>query len=198
MTSLIWVRHGQSTANVAHLLQGQSEGELTEIGRQQAQQLGQHLRDFKIDHFISSDLARAKETAQIIVEQINLPLELSPHVREWKVGHLDGQPAAALENAFEMSAVSKADYKPENGESLNDLRNRAKGFCDQLIQQHTGKNVLICSHGDFIRMSFSALLDRTLEDALTIELHNCSYSILENDRNGQWHLKSLNNRAHLS
>ena len=197
MTRLIWVRHGQTDANVSHILQGQSEGTLTETGRKQARQLARHLGDFEIDHLITSDLRRAKETAQFIADEKNIPLEFSEMAREWNVGHLDGQPAAALEDAFQMAKVPKTDYKPEDGESLNDLRDRAQKFCQQIVQDHDSKRVLICSHGDFIRMSFGFLLDRSIEESLTIELQNCSYSILENDHSGQWHLKSLNNSAHL-
>jgi broad specificity phosphatase PhoE len=194
---LMLVRHGQSEANLKHLLQGQSQGALTPLGQAQAERLAQALKVMSFDLILSSDLARARDTARTIAETTGVPLEFSAALREWHVGWLDGQPQATLPQHLVDGGLSIIDFKPAGGESLRKVNQRAEAFLAELVELHPDKTLLLCSHGDFIRMLLASLLRQTLEEALTIKLDNTSLTILERESSGIWKLKSLNNTDHL-
>ena len=80
MTRLLLVRHGETVDNVNKIMQGQTHGRLTLNGIEQAHELGRQLRGEHIDVFLSSDLARAVETLEIIKKEKTHPL--TPPVRE--------------------------------------------------------------------------------------------------------------------
>ncbi|MCB0153336.1 MAG: histidine phosphatase family protein [Anaerolineae bacterium] len=194
---LMIVRHGQSQANVAHLLQGQSQGTLTAIGRAQAERLSQSLSQTPFDLILSSDLARAQETARIIARATGVPLELTTALREWHVGELDGQPQAILKQVLAGASLPELDFKPAGGESLRELWQRAAAFLSQLVERYPEKTVLLCSHGDFIRMLLGHLLGQEIEEAVKRKLDNTALTILEDDGQGHWVLETVNNTDHL-
>ena len=74
MTRLLLVRHGETVDNVNKIMQGQTHGRLTLNGIEQAHELGRQLRGEHIDVFLSSDLARAVETLEIIKQEKTHPL----------------------------------------------------------------------------------------------------------------------------
>lgn len=194
---LMIVRHGQSQANVAHLLQGQSHGALTAVGRTQAGRLAQTLSQTPFDLILSSDLARAQETARIIAQATGVPLEVTAALREWHVGELDGQPQAVLKQVLAGPSLPELDFKPAGGESLRELWQRAAAFLTYLVERYPDKTVLLCSHGDFIRMLLGHLLGQEIEEAAKLKLDNTSLTVLEDDGQGRWVLKTVNNTDHL-
>jgi probable phosphoglycerate mutase len=79
MTRLLLVRHGETVDNVNKIMQGQTHGRLTLNGIEQAHELGRQLRGEHIDVFLSSDLARAVETLEIIKKETH---PQTPPIRE--------------------------------------------------------------------------------------------------------------------
>ncbi len=77
---LTFLRHGQSEGNVRRLFQGQNDYPLTALGRAQAQALAERWQteERAFDHVIASPLSRAYETAKIVAQALNLPLETDP------------------------------------------------------------------------------------------------------------------------
>ena len=194
---LILVRHGESVANVTRLLQGQSGGELTEHGLRQADWLGNHLRRFQIDHIISSDLRRVRQTVAQVNKHLNLPITESAEVREWNVGILDGQPQSVLPTAVQQSGKSLFEFAPQNGERLMDVFHRASNFINKLtVQENNGKTVLLASHGDFLRMTLANLQSIPLTEANQIHLKNTSFTVADLDPRGAWNVHVLNSTAH--
>jgi len=95
---LIVVRHGETDWNHRDLLQGHADIPLNATGRLQAIQLAERMVSHSFDAAISSDLVRAKETAEIIqsYRQTRVSLESDYRLREYDFGELDGQPVAEL------------------------------------------------------------------------------------------------------
>ena len=193
MIRLILVRHGQTEANFRHLLQGQSDGALTKTGKQQADALAQHLRVLTIDRILSSDLQRAIDTAASIACFHGISVEVNPIIREWNCGLLDGLPAEELFRAREKSDLSLSDFRPEGGETLSEVRERALTFLYEIENKFDGLNVLVCSHGDFLRMLIGCIIQKSIEDANDIHLDNTSISIFERIEN-QWETTLINKR----
>jgi len=186
---LLLVRHGESEANVAGVLQGQSHGALTSNGRKAATQLAARLTSLAADErptsVLSSDLHRAAETARIIADPLGLTPEPTPIAREWNVGVLDGSPASVLHEAVLASSLPYWEFLPSGGESLRSVRDRASTLAE-MIQGELRDPALapkrlrtaLVTHGDFIRMMLSMTEELPIEDAVKLALRNTSITEL--------------------
>jgi probable phosphoglycerate mutase len=152
---LVLVRHGESTWNELHLVQGQNdEGRLTDRGRQQAADVVTELRSGDFDLIVSSDLQRASETAAIIAEGLGLNMETDPLLRERGFGIAEGGPVDALtEQAVGVShgVVTDDAVSPEGGETLGALRERAGRFIERGELKWSQQRLLVITHGGTIR-----------------------------------------------
>ena len=137
MTRLLLVRHGETVDNVNQIMQGQTQGELTQKGVLQAEELAQQMRDEQIDVFVSSDLKRSIDTCRIIAQSHSLPVVQTPLLRERDWGGFTGRFIPDL----------KDETWPDDIESITDLRTRAKAFLDFISEQYPGKTVLAVGHG---------------------------------------------------
>ncbi len=137
MTRLLLVRHGETVDNVNQIMQGQTQGELTQKGVLQAEDLAQQMRDEQIDVFVSSDLKRSIDTCWIIAQSHGLPVVQTPLLRERDWGGFTGRFIPDL----------KDETWPDDIESITDLRTRAKAFLDFISEQYPGKTVLAVGHG---------------------------------------------------
>lgn len=194
---LILVRHGESEANIQGILQGQSPGALTAKGRAQAQKLADRLRQVPFDLIISSDLQRASETARMIAETTGVPLELSPQLREWNVGRFDGRPPAYFLAAMRR-VTPPSDFKPPGGESQRELARRAASFLNQLVEIYPTQTILLCSHGDFLKMLLSLMRRQEIGEAAHLHLDNTSVTMFRLDEQEGWVIEMLNNTDHLT
>ena len=137
MTRLLLVRHGETVDNVNQIMQGQTQGELTQKGVLQAEELAQQMRDEQIDVFVASDLKRSIDTCRIIAQLHGLPVVQTPLLRERDWGGFTGRFIPDL----------KDETWPDDIESITDLRTRAKAFLDFICEQYPGKTVLAVGHG---------------------------------------------------
>jgi broad specificity phosphatase PhoE len=197
MLRLILVRHGQTDANLNRVLQGQSDGALNATGLQQAETLAIHLKDFPVDQIISSPLRRAQETAAAIARYHHLHIKTEVLLREWNCGLLDGVPAEVFRKKLQESDGPLSLFRPEGGETLWEVRQRAAGFLNHLTANYQGQTVLVCTHGDFMRALMSLIQQIDIEQASDVFFENASYSILELE-NGRWNLIALNQSSGIS
>jgi broad specificity phosphatase PhoE len=204
---LYLVRHGESEANVAGVLQGQTHGALTAVGRDAAHRLGRALANLPATErpttILTSDLRRAVETAEIIAEALGAAPLHFPAAREWNVGDLDGLPAAALRDAIERSGLSAAEFAPPGGESLSQLHSRAsRALADLARETAVGtrsterERTLLVSHGDFIRMAIGAAASMPIDEATAIALRNTSLTELVLGE-GSWRVERIGDASHL-
>ena len=137
MTKLYLVRHGETVANKAHILQGQTDGELNDTGRRQAGEVRKKLNGAKIDVYVASDLQRAVETCKIIAGQEHDKLVTTPLLRERDWGSFTGKYIPDLEG----------QTWPDDIESLEELKSRAQNFLTWLKVTYPDKAVLAVGHG---------------------------------------------------
>jgi 2,3-bisphosphoglycerate-dependent phosphoglycerate mutase len=154
-SSIVLLRHGQSTWNQLHLIQGQNdEAVLTEKGREQARLAAATFEEHRFDVIISSDLTRTLETAQIAGEELGLSIELAPELRERSYGVLEGRPASEMtvaESGISGYRVVDEDASPLEGETLRQLLQRAGNFMEQVRANRAGQRLLLVTHGGTIR-----------------------------------------------
>lgn len=148
-TKVFLVRHGQTVANVNQILQGQTDGELTEEGREQARQVAKKMACEHIDAFISSDLLRARETCQIIAAPHHKEVVTTPLLRERDWGDLTGK--------YIPDVVDKP--LPENVEPVEKIIERTEKFIDIIHQKYAGQTILVVGHG-IVNKALQAVLFR--------------------------------------
>ena len=137
MTKLYLVRHGETEDNVRQIMQGQTQGELTEHGREQAREVRELMRERKIDAVVSSDLWRSVETAQIIAEPHHLTVCQTPLLRERDWGGFTGRFIPDL----------KDEVWPDDIESLDQLLARAQQFLNYISENYSNQTVIVVGHG---------------------------------------------------
>ena len=137
MTKLFLVRHGETVDNVRQIMQGQTQGELTEHGREQAADVRDQMRTEKIDAVVASDLRRSVQTAEIIAEPHGLMVDQTPLLRERDWGGFTGRYIPDL----------KDEVWPDDIESLDCLLERAQRFLEYIMTNYEGQTVVAVGHG---------------------------------------------------
>ncbi|HEV8179511.1 MAG TPA: histidine phosphatase family protein [Gaiellaceae bacterium] len=140
MTTLLLVRHGETDWNADGRLQGHTDRPLSEFGRRQARQLAGDLEDEEFEALYASDLARARETAEIVGERLGLPVVLDRDLREKDWGTWEG-----------LTAVER-DRVEFVGESTEAHRERILRALWRISERHPGGGrVLVVTHGGSMR-----------------------------------------------
>lgn len=140
MTTLFLVRHGETVANNAQILQGHQGGELNETGKAQAREVAEDLKNEKIDAFVASDLNRAIQTCEIIAAPHGVSrkdIATTPLLRERDWGSFTGKYIPDLENA----------EWPDDVETLEHMKSRARNFLTWIKTTYPDKVVLAVGHG---------------------------------------------------
>ncbi len=154
-SSITLVRHGESTWNELGLIQGQNDlAQLNHVGREQARAVAGTLKSLRFDRLISSDLARARETAEIIGSELDLALTTDSLLRERCFGALEGQPQEMLDSrssGIVDGVLVDPDARPEGGESFRDVVRRVGDFVEATRDVMVGNRVLVVTHGGTIR-----------------------------------------------
>jgi broad specificity phosphatase PhoE len=146
---LVLVRHGQSTYNGQARLQGQADPPLSDAGRAEAKLLKPALPRFDETQVVTSDLQRARETAELL----GYPgARLDARFREIDVGEWAGRPLSEFPSGAE-TAWRGGSLKAPDGESWEDLRARVGGAVDELVA--AGGTWLVVCHGGVVRAALS-------------------------------------------
>ena len=150
---LHFVRHGESEANLLHQFSNRDQAHaLTELGRQQVEQLAVRLAGVSFVAFYCSPIYRARQSAEILSARLGIPFEVSPALGEYDMGTLEGRSDAA--SWAEYWALRDAwlvrhdwDARIEGGESFNDMRQRFLPFIDGFRSLAPDNQVLLLGHG---------------------------------------------------
>ena len=161
-----FIRHGKTLWNLEGRFQGASgDSPLLEESIETLKKLGQYLQETSFDVIYSSDLPRAKTSAQIIQSQLknSCPLEEIPSLREWQLGKLEGAKFATLKAIYpeQMNALrsnlAKFDSTMFSAESVYQTTQRTINFVKSLQDQEF-EHVLIVGHGANLTASIQTLL----------------------------------------
>jgi probable phosphoglycerate mutase len=162
------VRHGESTWNLRHLVQGQrTEPALTELGRRQAVDAAQRLGCARPVRLLTSDLTRATQTAGIIGDAVRLTPIRTAFLREQGLGELEG--LTTQDASARLADVDLADpaVRYSGGESRLDVARRIAALLTGPLLGGLGPSdeVVMVSHGDTIRVAVAVLLGEDLAQA---------------------------------
>lgn len=194
-TRLVLVRHGQTDGNASGRFQGQLDVPLNEHGRAQALALAPAIAAVHPQRIVSSDLSRARETAETLASACGLDVSLEPGLREIDVGSWQWRtPADVAPEApwFEEYLIAGRDFRrSETGETASEAGNRVKAVLQRLADAHPGEITVVVGHGLALRVGLAFLLGLDYAGSNGFAgLWNCSWTTLE--RRDRWRLVAYN------
>jgi len=150
MLRLLIVRHGETEWNAQSRYQGQSDVPLSDVGRAQARALVGRLAREPLDAVYISDLSRALETAEIVLNGRNIPQVIEPRLREMHFGVMEGltfNDAYALYPKEIDAWLNDYNTPPPGGEDLESFAARVGSLMQELQARHEGQTILLVAHG---------------------------------------------------
>ncbi len=202
---IIFWRHGRTEWNAERRFQGQTDVPLDDLGRKQAAHAAQLLSGLEPDGIVSSDLSRARETAEALAVLTGLSVVTDERLRETYAGQWEGLTRSELEERFgdELAQWSAGSgIRPGGGETRLEVAERVVlAVQEAMVTMGPGQTLVVATHGGAARAGIGALLDLPPEHwaALGV-LTNCAWSVLtENlgqataERHGPpWRLQEYN------
>ena len=189
MLSLLLVRHGITIWNQEGRRSGHTDIPLAPEGIVQAQRIAERLRNEAIDAIWSSDLERARVTAEIIAESHQLPVRTTPLLREVCHGALEGLTRSEVGG---HDVASDPNFlRPPDAESYEEVWQRMIAARNLIQETHTEGSVLVVGHTGPLRMLLCDAIGATISARKYLCLDNASLSIIEYF-DGQSRLRLLN------
>lgn len=199
--NLILIRHGETEWNKQGLCQGISDINLSEFGKVQASHLSHSLKDQKIDSIYSSNLKRAYETAELIAENHGVKVKVEHGLREMDQGDFEGKPFVKLREThgevLQSWRADPANFRIPNGETLQEVQDRAFNVIKNISINNEGKTVLIVSHNFTIITLLCKFQGTSLKDFYKYKIKETSKHIINLNEN-MYTVETFNNTDHLS
>ncbi len=200
MTRLLLVRHGETTWNDEARYQGQEDIPLSARGWMEAECLAERLASESINAIYASDLARARDTAQVVARRIAKSLTLEPRLREANLGEWQGLTYAEVRRRYfrdtDPLPAYFIDTPPLGGESLRQLQTRVMSTIESIAAQHADESVLIVTHGGCLKMLLCTWLGIELSAYWQLRFDSASISEVSLYPMGAI-VSQLNDTAHL-
>ena len=196
------VRHGETQWNAERRVQGHTDVPLHDGGREQALRTGQRLADTRFGAVYSSDLIRARETAEIMVAASNTgPYDIvfDQRLREVSFGELEGKTWTEMDEGVRAVQHERdLDFAPPGGESYRRMLDRLGSFAEMLKARHANDDVLVVGHGAAFRALTVRLLDLPDETFWSLSgLRSASISRVRRRDDGRTALFAWSDAGHL-
>ena len=202
MTELLLIRHGETDWNRRQTFQGQIDVPLNARGLAQARRLGERLASEALDLLVSSDLMRARQTAEPLASRQGLAPQLAPALREQAFGILEGLSFDDIRQRhpeeFSLWARHEPDYAlPGGAESRRDFHARVLAALRELAAAHRGRRLAVVTHGGVLDMVWREALNKPLHGARECAIPNAGLNRLRMDAQGGLQILSWGDDAHL-
>ncbi|SOC45057.1 histidine phosphatase family protein [Ureibacillus acetophenoni] len=189
MTKLCLVRHGETDWNSLGKLQGRKDIPLNKIGVLQAIECREFLKSTNWDVIISSPLKRAKETAEIINNELKIPIIEMVEFIERDYGDAEGMTVTERLTAFPNRNYTKQ-------EDRQTLTIRVIAGIQKINQLYLRKRVLLVAHGGVINTILAQFSNGEIGSGKTKLINACISNIEFIDE--EWKIKNYNQTGHLS
>ncbi|MGQ0772729.1 MAG: histidine phosphatase family protein [Nitrososphaerota archaeon] len=196
MRLIIFLRHGQAQNNTARVLAGRAPGvSLTDTGIRQANDIGKFLKSLDISHIYTSPIERAKKTAEIVGNHLDLFPTEDERLYELEMGKFSGM---AYDDLFAKHGnIFLKFYQDdptiaENGvETFSQVKSRVLDMVDFARKKHNDRNLLFVTHMDPIKAMISNILNLTPHSLFELIVANASLTIIRED-DGKLSLTAIN------
>ncbi|HBM98819.1 MAG TPA: histidine phosphatase family protein [Ruminococcus sp.] len=202
MKNIITIQHTQSIHHTNGMVGSWTDWELSALGVQQANRIGEKLKtELSEKEFVmySSDLLRAKQTAQIIGEHLGIVPVFRSELRERNLGKCCGKSVKWLRENLETEEKTVDDKLFSDAESRRDEWNRLKPFFDGIIAGND-ENIIIVSHGDLLSIFNTMFLGLDIESINAFEIFGLAGGVsymFEND-NGKRFIKKISDMSYIA
>jgi probable phosphoglycerate mutase len=181
-TRVLAIRHGETAWNADSRIQGQLDVGLNDTGRWQAACMAQSLAGEVFDAIYSSDLSRARATAEALAAVAGLEVQPDRGLRERGFGLFEGQTYREIEQTLPEQAARwrrrEPDFGAEGGETLTGFYDRALATATRLAAGHPGQSIVLVTHGGVLDCLYRAATRIALQAPRTWSLGNTSLNRL--------------------
>ena len=181
-TRVVLIRHGETDWNVGTRIQGQLDVPLNGKGRWQAGRLAQALADEGLTRICSSDLQRARQTAEALAQVVGLPVHEERGLRERAFGSFEGQTWSEIEQRWPVESERwrrrDPDFGPPGGETLSSFYERCVAAATRVAQAHPGEVIALVAHGGVLDCLYRAATRVDLRAPRSWQLGNASINRL--------------------
>ena len=193
---LILTRHGETEENMQGILVGHAHGTLSAAGIQQAKHLAERLKTEHINYIYSSDLGRSSDTTKEIIRHFQkIPVGYTQELRERDLGELQGKKKSEL--GLEKGQ-SHTFLDSKQGETLQQLYDRAKKFLHRIIEEHKTESVLCVGHNGINKAIIAVLQNLSPEGIRTARnFGNASITIIDISEDLQHRVHVYDDTGHL-
>ena len=201
MKTIITVQHTQSVHHINGMVGSWTDWELTETGKKQAENIAKKLAiELVGKKFViySSDLKRARQTAEIIGHHLNLTPSYTTALRERNLGRCVGKSVKWMRENIETQEKTVDDRMFYDAESRRDEWNRLLPFYKQILES-SDENILIISHGDLLSVFNAMWLKMSIESMNDAEIFGLAGGVsfmIENDE-GKHFIKRISDMSYL-
>ena len=198
-TEIILIRHGETEWNSQKRMQGHSNSDLSSVGQAQIQALGQWMKNVPFDLIYSSDSLRAKQTAEAITQFSGHELKIDLRLREKNLGVFEGLTSEEARErhpeVFRLFKTAGSKYVIDEGESTQQLQDRALEIVNEIRIKHPEERVLLVTHGGFIRVVMKHSLGLSLETPTRFLIRNTGvFRLVWEDK---WLVSQMGGVSHL-
>jgi len=176
MTDFVFIRHGETDWNRQQRFQGHADVPLNEIGIAQAARLGARLGGEPADLLVSSDLQRARQTAQPLAEAWAQVPMLERGLREQSFGVLEGLDAPTIKthhaDLWAQWLEHRSEFALPGGESLSQFHARVIDAVRALADRHAGRTLVVVTHGGVLDMLWRTAHGLSLDGLRACEIPN--------------------------
>ena len=201
MKHIITVQHTESVHHTNGMVGSLTDWDLTGLGRSQADNIGRKLKGETGDSkavIYSSDLKRAKQTADAIAAYLNIEPILRTELRERDLGRCCGKSVQGLREKMEGPEKTVDDRLFSDGESRRDAWNRLKPFYEEIMASED-ELIILVSHGDLLSSWNAMFLGFQVEDFYRVDIHgpagSVSHMFVEDD--GKHKIRHINDMSYI-
>lgn len=197
---LILVRHGQTEWNADGRYQGQSNVALSDMGRKQAELLADRFPVKTLDAIYSSDLDRARETAECVGKKLGVSVRPEKAFRELSFGDWEGLNYQEISSRWPEEAgklfTAPDELAIPHGETFQELQKRALDKIKSIYNVNIDKTVAVFAHGAINKTILAGLMHIPLHYLWSLRQDNTAVNILRLD-DGYVMVELLNSTSHL-
>ena len=158
------IRHGETQWNRQKKIQGQTDTRLSREGRTQVQLWAERLKEIGWDRILTSDLRRARQTAEIINSELRQPVRMDSRLREQDWGSWTGLTVRQLRAAYPAAVAAQEaagwNFQPPGGESRREVLQRSRLGLLEAADRCPGRRILVVTHAGVIKCLIYDLAQR--------------------------------------
>jgi len=182
VTRLILIRHGETAWNRATRIQGHTDIPLSPLGLAQAQRLAEALADEPLAAIYSSDLSRARQTAEAVAGSQGLAIHFDAGLRERAFGRFEGLSWEEIDRGYPEDAARwrrrEPDFAVGGGESLTVFSARCVAAARRAAVAHPGQSIAVVAHGGVLDCLYRAATQSALDAPRSWQLGNATINRL--------------------